>query len=228
VLPDPLPTPCRPPALQVACNRLVPGSYHACTWLAPPKRLACTSHVPGLKGPLRRLIRHNYLPSVWLTPCIPPVFPLYSPCIPHVLNTLAVASALAKPGLRPGMLLRLLTAARSRTHGRSQQNLLYARTNPPSLSTRRAPAAESLTPSDGQMTWISPRRRGAAISGLTYYYMSIYSLHVHEHDADRNVHQPELGAAAPHSRPACQTAPAAAHIPGVKLSFLTVRARRGT
>src|ERR1035437_5344591 len=36
---------------------------------------------PGLRVPLGCLFGRNYLPSRCFTPCIPPVYPLYAPCM---------------------------------------------------------------------------------------------------------------------------------------------------
>jgi hypothetical protein len=63
--------------------------------------MACCALVPGLRVALGWLIGRHYLPSIWLTPCMPPVYPLYTPCIPPVLYTLAPGFARPLPWLDP-------------------------------------------------------------------------------------------------------------------------------
>ena len=45
--------------------------------------------------PFGCLSGRNHLPSSWLTPCIPPVYLLYAPCMPLISNTLGCGLALA-------------------------------------------------------------------------------------------------------------------------------------
>jgi hypothetical protein len=50
---------------------------------APPMRLACRWLFGGLQRALGWLVGRNQLPSRCFTPCIPPVYPLYTPCIEY-------------------------------------------------------------------------------------------------------------------------------------------------
>src|ERR1019366_7459963 len=52
---------------------------------------------PGVVA-FRRLEDRNCLPSSWLTPCIPPVYPLYAPCIEYASTWLAVGLGAAWRG----------------------------------------------------------------------------------------------------------------------------------
>jgi hypothetical protein len=61
-------------------------------WPGPPRP---SSHSLGFPLALGWLGGRNHLPSRCFTPCIPPVYPLYAPCIPRVSNRLAVPKSSA-------------------------------------------------------------------------------------------------------------------------------------
>ena len=48
------------------------------------------------------LIGRNCSPSSWLTPCKPPVYPLYAPCIEYACHWLAFGSFVALSSPYPG------------------------------------------------------------------------------------------------------------------------------